>query len=72
MTPEQKAAFVVAQAALFNARVAGMVAENQYRTSRGLMVAYGEDAFASLEREFSAVLGHNAVVLFFASIGEGL
>lgn len=72
MTPEQKAAFVVAQAALLNARVAGMTAENQYRSSRGLTIAYGEDAFVSLEREFEGTLGHNAVLLFFASIGEGL
>lgn len=71
MTPEQKAAFVVAQAALLNTRVAGMEAENQQRQYRGLAPAYGEDAFISLEREFESTLGHNAVLLFFASLSGG-
>lgn len=65
MTPEQKAAFIVAQAALFNARVAGMQAENQHRLSCGEPVAYADDEFQRVIAEGEGVLGHNAVCIFF-------
>jgi len=65
MTDEQKAAFVMAQAALLNARVAGMVAQNQFRMSYDNSISYDENAFIAVEREFDSVLGHNAVLVLF-------
>lgn len=63
MTPEQQAAYVMAQAACAMAEIAGMQAENQKRAHRGESPAYGEDAFNSvIERN---VIGHNAVLGLF-------
>ncbi len=45
MTPEERAAFIVGQAAILNAEVAGMVAENMQREACGYSMSYGEDAF---------------------------
>lgn len=63
MTPEQQAAFIMAQAACAMAEIAGMQAENQHRLSLGHSIAYGEDAFkAVMSRN---MIGHNEVVSFF-------
>lgn len=64
MTPEQKAAWINGQVAIFNCRVQGMIAENTVRQHRGESMAYPEDSFAVLEREFSHI-GFNAVIEFF-------
>ncbi|MCH7910952.1 MAG: hypothetical protein IIB38_15225 [Candidatus Hydrogenedentes bacterium] len=45
MTTEERAAFLIAQAAILNAEIAGMVAENMQREAVGASMAYGEDAF---------------------------
>lgn len=60
MTPEGKAAFIMAQAACAMARIAGMQAENQHRVACGGSIAYGEEAFAQVEAEY--MIGHNAVI----------
>jgi len=65
MTPEQQAAFIMAQAAITMARVAGMQAENQLYLSLWHPVKYREDAFE--EAANHATLGHNAVISFFAN-----
>lgn len=63
MTPEQKAAFIIAQSACAMAEIAGMQAENESRIANGLTPAYTErDFIAVTERN---VVGHNAVVQFF-------
>lgn len=54
--------FVLAQVALLNCRVAGMQAANQHRLSCGDSVAYGEDEFAAVEREFAAMIGYNEIL----------
>jgi len=59
---EGQAAYVNGQIALMNCRRAGMEAENQHRVSHGLSVAYGDDAFLALEREFEGTIGHNAII----------
>jgi len=69
MTPEQKAAFVVAQAALLNARIAAMNAANANRAITGLSPAYDEGDFAKLESYYEGALGWNAVITLFG--GEG-
>jgi hypothetical protein len=63
MTPEQKAAYVIAQAACAAARIAGMQALNQERQSNGYSLAYSEAAFEAVPTEFG--LHHNDVCKFF-------
>lgn len=65
MSDEQKAAYVMAQVALFNARIAGMVAENQMRTHRGEAPAYVEGDFVKAAEDSG--IHHNAVVGIFYS-----
>ena len=65
MTHEQAAAFVNAQTALLNARIAGMTAENMQRAAIGNSMAYDEEYFVTVAREFEAVLGHNAAITLF-------
>ena len=63
MTPEQKAAFVIAQAACMNAELEAMKAANIDRLERGYSTAYGEDEFLSIPAKYG--LEHNTVVAFF-------
>lgn len=63
MTSEQKAAYVIAQAACASAAVAGMSAENQWRAHRGEAPAYTEAAFQEVPREYG--LHHNDVLALF-------
>lgn len=65
MTADQAAAFINAQAALLNCRIAGMVAENMQRGAVGQSMAYVEHHFVDVEREFEGTLGHNAALRFF-------
>lgn len=65
MTPEQVAAFVNAQAALLNARVAAMTAENMQRAALGHSMAYTEEQFDEVIREYEGTLGHNAALELF-------
>lgn len=63
MTPEQQAAFIIAQAACAMAEIAAMQAENQMRSHRGETIAYVEGDFRdAIERN---VIGHNAVLTLF-------
>ena len=63
MTDEQKAAYVIAQAACLMATVAGMQAENQHRMNCGNSIAYGEEAFQRAIDE--SYCTHNAVLALF-------
>jgi hypothetical protein len=63
MTPEQKAAFIIAQAACASAEIAAMQAANQHRLSLGLAIAYDEAAFLLVADRYQ--LGHNTVISFF-------
>jgi hypothetical protein len=63
MTEEQKAAYVIAQSVSAFIAAEGMKAANQERQNSNLALAYGEDAFASLETDYC--IGHNAVVSLF-------
>lgn len=63
MTDEQKAAYVMAQAAIMNATVTGMIAENYTRMSRGESLAYGEEAFQELIN--NSGIHHNACITLF-------
>lgn len=65
MNAAQAAAFISAQTALLNCRVAGMTAENQLRLSTVGVAAYGDEAFAALERQYEYILGHNAVLTLY-------
>jgi len=63
MTDEQKAAYIMGQAAGAMARIAGMQAENAHRVSCGQSVAYGEEAFEKVGQDF--IIHHNDVIGFF-------
>lgn len=63
MTPEQEAAYIIAQAAVLSATVAGMQAENAYREMQGKTIAYGEDAFVDAINRSG--VHHNAVMELF-------
>jgi len=64
MTPEQKAAFINAQCALVNAKIASMQAANlTYNPKYGGPPKYVEEDFLRESQE--AVLGWNAVISFF-------
>ena len=63
MTAEQKAAYIIAQAACLMAEVAGMQAENQDRAQRGESIAYPETAFQ--EAIVRSGVHHNGVLTLF-------
>lgn len=63
MTPEQKAAYVMGQAACLIAEVLGMHAENMQREHRGESMAY-------TEKDFDNAIGrsgchHNSTIALF-------
>ena len=62
MNKNQAAAYVMAQAALLNAEIAGMQAENEFRTQIGKTIAYGDESFTDLRLRYKPVIGHNAVL----------
>jgi len=64
MTHEERAAFLIAQAACLNAEIAGMVAENMQRESLGLSMAYGEEEFQGVVNK--SICNHNAAISFLA------
>lgn len=63
MTDEQKAAFIMAQAAVLNATILGMEAANSMRAYRGDLPRYGEQDFQNAINR--SACHHNAVVTFF-------
>lgn len=65
MTPEQKAAFINAQAALMQAEMQGMIAENIERQRNDYALAYGPEQWAEFSARWEATLGHNQVIQFF-------
>ena len=64
MNENQRAAFVVAQAAMLNAEVAGMQAENMARVHLGQAMAYQEDAFRDVVNKYQGTIGHNQAITF--------
>ena len=63
MTVEQKAALIMARAAVLNAQVAGMIAENQMRMQRDEAIAYDDEAFERLIDKSN--LREDSLVAFF-------
>lgn len=68
MTPEQKAAYIMAQAAALNATVAGMIARNQYNVLNGEPPSYLEADFDQQIAAFDC--HHNQVCLYFHEGGS--
>ena len=62
MTPEQKAAYIMAQAAEAIIRAAGMGAENHKRLMMDESPAYDEEAYLKLIEEHG--LDHNRLMTF--------
>lgn len=61
MTPEQSAAFINAQAALFIIELEAMKANDRCRPD----TPYTEEAYLDLLKRAEAVLGHNAVLTIY-------
>ncbi len=64
-TPEQRAAYINSQVAMFNAEIARMVADNQLSVACGTSPPYGERQFTEVIERYEPVIGHNAVIMFF-------
>ncbi len=63
MTPEQQAAYIIAQAACMHAEMEGMKAENARRSAGQAPLRYSEVDFEALPARYG--IDHNAVVGFF-------
>lgn len=66
MENEQALALVFARSAVLNARVAGMIAENDYCKQVGKTVAYGKDDFEKAIEESG--LHRNEIVQMFGGL----
>lgn len=65
MTPEQKAAYVQAQAVAALATIEGMKAANVERLNQGYALAYDEASFDGVAENYC--ISHNAVIGLFSS-----
>ena len=66
MTAEQKAAYVMAQAAMLNAEIAAAQAENENRAHRGLSPEYDEKViFDNIIRRYEPNLDPQYLAQFF-------
>ncbi len=65
MTPEQAAAYINAQTALFRCELEGMVAENAHRVAVDMSISYGQEAFMDLYARAEHTIGANAVTKLF-------
>lgn len=65
MDSMQKAAFIIAQAAMAQGELMGMAAENQHRIAVGRTDLYTEEAFAAVPIKYG--LGHNDVLTYLQS-----
>lgn len=63
MTDEQKAAYIFSEAVSALTRIEGMRAENMQRAHRNESMAYVEDDFVKVGREY--FIGHNAALSIF-------
>lgn len=63
MTPEQKAAYVFAQAVSAMAEIEAMKAANAKRTDQGYAQAYPEEAFVQVIDRYG--ISHNAILTLF-------
>ena len=64
MDDAQRAAFVMAQAALLNAEIAAMTAENQATIAMGSPPPYTLGNFREVIGRYEGILGHNAAINF--------
>lgn len=64
MNEEQKAAFINAQAAMLNVRVAAMQAANLNAASPEV-IPYKENDFIGLMDQYENTIGHNACIQLF-------
>lgn len=64
MTPEQKAAYIVAQTALLNAEIAQACAANIDRMDGGKAPAYGEHGFQQIIDRYSMLQADNVIAFF--------
>ena len=65
MTPEQQAAYYIAQSVAAYVEIEAMKAMNASRADRGLAQAYPEEAFLAVIDKYG--LGHNTIIGWFRS-----
>lgn len=63
MTPEQKAAYIIAQSVCALAEIEGMKALNAEREHHGYALGYDEDAFLKVIEKYG--IHHNATIGLF-------
>lgn len=63
MTPEQQAAYVIAQSASALIEAVGMMSDNLQRMRRGEALVWDNDDFSSLISKYS--IGHNDVLSLY-------
>ena len=64
-TPEERAAFVIAQTQMMIAERDVMIAENIEREQQGLSHAHGSQQWEEMRQRWEPVLGYNALLTFF-------
>lgn len=67
MTPDQKAAFVIAQTEMMRVEMEIMRAENVERLRQNLAPANGPEQWAELNKRWEPILGYNALIQLFNS-----
>jgi hypothetical protein len=65
MTPEQKAAFILAQTQMMVAERDVMIAENIEREQQGMAPANGPAEWEKMRKNWESTLGYNALLEFF-------
>lgn len=68
MTDEQKIAFIQTQVVCAQTTIEAMRATNQERISNDQAIAYGEEAFFQVQRDY--LISQNAVIDFFNNNDE--
>ena len=65
MTPNEKAAFIMAQTEIMRSERILMESENEDRSRRGFAPANGPSQWAEFHTRWESVLGYNALISFF-------
>lgn len=64
MTPEQRAAYINAQAAMFSSEVSILNIENWERIQKNQPIKYGREAYEFLQEKYSCLHHNNLITLF--------
>lgn len=65
MSPNEKAAFIVAQVQMMIAERDVMIAENVERAQQGFAPAHGPDEWEKMRQRWEPIFGYNSLLIFF-------